>query len=119
VKDKWFVNLPRLNIPQHVQSLLQLRQNFSLSAVNTKNNITQFIKNLKNNIIKLDTDIQTEVRNRSIPVLHNLLSKTVYNQPIDKKIIILLESTKKFLKNNPNILFTRIRIADKGYGCSR
>jgi len=43
--------------------------------------------------------------------MHNLLSKTMYNHPIDKKIITLLESTKKFLKNNPNILFTR---ADKG-----
>jgi len=105
VKDKWFVNLSRQNIPQHVQILLQLGQNFSLPAINTKNNITQFIKNIENNITRLDTDIQTEVRNRSIPLLHNLLSKIVYNQPIDKKIITLLESTKKFLKYNPNILF--------------
>jgi len=111
VKDKWFVNLSHQDIPYHVQNLLQLGQNFSLPSINTKNNITQFIKNIENNITKLDTDIQTEIRNRCMPMLHNLLSKTVYNQPTDKKIITRLELTKKFLNNNPNILFTR---ADKG-----
>jgi len=43
--------------------------------------------------------------------LHNLLSKTLYKDKVDINIIKLLESTKTFLKNNPNILFTR---ADKG-----
>jgi len=44
-------------------------------------------------------------------LIHNLLSKTLYQSKIDINIINLFEFTKTFIKNNPNILFTR---ADKG-----
>jgi len=82
-----------------------------MPVVNTKNNITQIIKNIENNIIKLGNELQTEVRNRSIPVIHNLLSRALYKDPTDFKIMKSLQITKKFMKNNPNIIFTK---ADKG-----
>jgi len=77
---------------------------------NIKNSITQLIKNIENNIIKFDTEIQTEIRNRSIPILHNMLSKPRHNNRTDVDIE-LVEVTKKFLKSNPDIIYTR---ADKG-----
>jgi len=91
--------------------LLQLGQNFSLPSTNTKNNIVQLIKNIENNIINLHQDTQNEIRNRSIPILHNLTSKSLYKDPIDIQITDLMKITNKFLSNNPNIILTR---ADKG-----
>jgi len=67
VNDKWFMNLSHQNIPQHVELLVQLGQNFSMPAINqyhTKTNITQFIKNVEHNIINLETEVQTDVRNK-------------------------------------------------------
>jgi len=78
IKSKWFINLSHHKIPHKVQSLLQLGENFSLPSTNTSNNIVQLIKNIENNIINLHEDTQVEVRNRSIPVIHNLLSKVIY-----------------------------------------
>jgi len=111
VNDKWFINLSHFEIPYKVQCLLQLGQNFSIPSTNTKNNIIQLIKNIENNIIKLQQDTQNEIRNRSIPVIHNLTSQTLYKDHIDTQIIDLMKITNEFVKNNPNIIFTR---ADKG-----
>jgi len=111
VNDKWFINLSHFEIPYNVQRLLQLGQNFSIPSTNTKNNIIQLTKNIENNIIKLQQDTQNEIRNRSIPVIHNLTSQSIYKDHIDTQIIDLMKITNKFVKNNPNIIFTR---ADKG-----
>jgi len=78
--NKWFINLSHVSIPQNVQKLLQLGQNFSLPSTNIKNNIIQLIKNIENNIIKLHQDTQNEVRSRSMPIIHNLMLKSLYNE---------------------------------------
>jgi len=109
INNKWFINLSHTNIPHKVQCLLQLGQNFSLPSINTKNNIIQLIKNIENNIIKLQPDTQNEIRNRSIPMLYNLISKSFHKVPIDNKITNLTKLTNKFIKNNPNIIFYQSR----------
>jgi len=81
INNKWFINLSHFEIPHNVQRLLQLGQNFSLLSTNTKNNIVQLIKNIENNIIKLHQDTQNEIRNRSIPVIHNFTSQSLYKDP--------------------------------------
>jgi len=53
INNKWFINLLHFEIPYNVRRLLQLGQNFSIPSTNTKNNIIQLIKNIENNIIKL------------------------------------------------------------------
>jgi len=110
INNKWFINLSHVSIPQNVQRLLQLGQNFSLPSTNTENNIIQLIKNIENNIIKLHQDTQNEVRNRSMPIIHNLMSKSLYKESTDIQIIDLIKITNKFIKNNLNIIFTK---ADK------
>jgi len=111
INNKWFVNLSQSQIPYNVQSLLQLGQNFSLPPTNNKHNIIQLVKNIENNIINLHLDIQTKVRNRSIPFIHNLLSRSSNVNPTDTKLLDRLKITNKFIKDNPNIIYTR---ADKG-----
>jgi len=110
VNKKWFVNLTKNNIPHSVQTLLQLDQNFSLPPNNTQNNIIQLIKNIENNIIKLYPDTQIEIRNKTIPTLHNLKSPLKLDHT-EQKILKLLNITNTFIKNNPNIIYTK---TDKG-----
>jgi len=111
INKKWFVNLTQSNIPHDVQCLLQLGPNFSLPLHNTNNNTIQLIKNIENNIIKLHTDTQNAIRNKTIPLIHNLSTVLHKKDQIANKITNLLNITKKFMKNNPNIIYTR---ADKG-----
>jgi len=111
VNDKWFINLSHRNIPFEVQCLLQLGQNFSLPANNKNENIIQLIKNIENNIIKLHSDTQKEIRNRSIPIMHNFMSSSSCLDINDRKINNLLKVTSKFIKNNSDIIYSR---ADKG-----
>jgi len=107
----FYVNLSHCNIPHNVQCLLQLGQNFSLPTNNMNKNIIQLIKNIENNIIKLHPDIQKEIRNRSVPIMHNLMSSSLHMDINDRRIVELLKSTSNFIKNNPDIIYTR---ADKG-----
>jgi len=111
INKKWFVNLTHHVIPNKVQCLLLLEQNFALPSTNTKYIIHQLIKNIENNINKLHPDIQTEIRNRCIPLIHNLTSTQLHTDPKNNNIHKLFNITKNFTKNNPNIIFTR---ANKG-----
>jgi len=111
INNKWFINFSHCKIPEKVQCLLQLGQNFSTPNFNMNNNIIQLIKNIENNIIKLDPDIQKEIRNRSVPLIHNLMSTSLYGDTNDRKIIQLINITNNFIKMKPNIIYTR---ADKG-----
>jgi len=111
LNNKWFINWSHEHIPDNIQQLLQLGHNFSLPSVNSNNNITQTIKNIENNIMKLHTDDQNTIRNYAIPLLHNLNNPAHYCEHTDLKIINLIKCTNKFIKNKPNVIFTR---ADKG-----
>jgi len=46
-----------------------------------------------------------------MPVIHNLISKSLHKESTNIQIINLIKITNKFIKNNPNIIFTR---ANKG-----
>jgi len=88
-----------------------MNQNFSLPANNKNENIIQLIKNIENNIIKLHSDTQKEIRNRSISIMHNLMSSSSCLDINDRKINNLLKVTSTFIKNNSDIIYSR---ADKG-----
>jgi len=104
------MNLSHSIIPKNVQHLLQLGQNFSLLSNDSENNTIQVNKNIENNIINNHDDTQSEVRNRSLPILHNLKSKSLHKDTKDMQILELLRRINKYIKNNPNVIFTR---ADK------
>jgi len=78
INKKWFVNFTQHDIP-NIQRLLQLGQNVALPSLDTKHNIHQLIQNIENKIQvdKLHPNIQTEIRNRSIPLIHNLTSAVI------------------------------------------
>lgn len=111
IKDKWFINLSSTSIPKDTQCLLQLGDNFSLPSNNLEKTVVEVIKNIENNTKKFPIDTQLNIRNRVIPIINNLSSFSPDNNPINGQIRRLLKSTKQFIKNNPNVIFTR---ADKG-----
>jgi len=63
----------------------------------------EFIKNIEGNIKQFDVNIQLNLRNRTIPIINNSSSKNLTNQ----KLSNLIKSCNLFVKNNPDIIFTR------------
>jgi len=85
--------------------------NFSLPAINTTRVTTNFIVNHENNLSKLPPDKRIVVRNRFANIINSLPS---YRYPLSKthkELLHLNSITKKFLKENLNLIVTR---ADKG-----
>lgn len=66
INNKWFINLSSTIIPNEVQSLLQLGDNFNLPITNNEKLTIEFIKNIESNLIKLPSTTQVAIRNRSV-----------------------------------------------------
>lgn len=109
LKDNWFVNLSTVTIPESVQRVLQLGENFSLPSLD-KNEVTiEFIKNFENSLKKLPLQVRPYIRNRSAHIINKL---PFYTPPRNPLITTdLVRTTKDFLKNNTNLILTR---SDKG-----
>jgi len=111
--DKWFVNLSNKTIPHEVKILLQLGERFGL-PLETKNNekmVVEFIKYIENNLFREVDSISSEVRSQSIPIIKRMF-KIKNNMNVNEKFLLrCLQITKKFVKDNTDILFTK---ADKG-----
>jgi len=56
-------------------------------------NTTELIKNIENNIKKLNVDVQLNIRNQSIPIIRNLLSISAYRNNINAKLSNLFNET--------------------------
>jgi len=65
------INLSSVQILKKVQHLLQLGENFSLSFINKKDTIFEFIKNIEHNIKRFPKNTQTNIRNFSISIINN------------------------------------------------
>jgi len=109
--DKWLVNLSGKTIPLEVQLLLQLGDRFDLPLLKKDNKkmIVEFIKCIEKNLFGELETISSQVRNQTIPIIKRLLK--INNHQTDKLVLGWLNNTKKFVKENPDILFTK---ADKG-----
>ncbi|XP_025264619.1 uncharacterized protein LOC112637990 [Camponotus floridanus] len=111
LRKEWFVNLSSSIIPEVVQLLLQLGEKFCLPVVDKERTVVDLLKSVEFNINKLPTEVRTLVRNRSFPIINSFHNSILHKSPSDKVILKSLNATKKFTRDNPDILFTR---ADKG-----
>jgi len=111
--DKWFVNLSKKTIPEEVSLLLQLGERFNLPfKTNDNSKITvEFIKCIEKNLFKETEVISSAIRNQSIPIIKRMYNTTKNINNNEKFLLRCLHHTKKYVKNNPDILFTK---ADKG-----
>ncbi|EFN68675.1 hypothetical protein EAG_08791, partial [Camponotus floridanus] len=102
------VNLSTVMIPENVQKVLQLGENFSMPTLN-KNEVTiEFIKNFENSFKKLPVHVRPHIRNRSAHIINKLPSYIPPRNPLISTV--LMRSTKDFFKNNTNL----ISRSDKG-----
>jgi len=113
-RDKWFINASNVLIPKEVIGLLQLGEGFCLPPVNRSDLFIQYIKNFENNFSRFRQQ-QSCINNLRFQ-LFNLLKPIhkleLSRSNIDLQILDSVSSTKSFIKDNPNVLFTR---ADKGH----
>lgn len=136
LKQKWFVNLSNIEIPDRVRDFVSLGHKFSF---NTPSNSTDFISCIKNVESFLLKDLSSEssgetqvepptpdisgnftndnhktkkqiFRNKFCEILSNSINFNRHIQYNDRVFGNDLLKTKKFLKNNPNVFFT---LADK------
>lgn len=98
-----------MQIPDIVKDLLQLGENFCLPVSNKKSLVINFIKNIEYNINKFSPNFHSVLRDKSIPI-RKLFS--IQTEPTNNRFIKAGRETKNFLRDNPNVIFTK---ADKGH----
>jgi len=111
-RDKWFINTSKSLIPNEVIGLLQLGEEFCLPPTNSIDSITQCVKHIENNFSRLQGyNCINNLRNQIFPLINNLNKIDIIKNETEIKLITAKKITSRFIKNNPDILFTR---ADKG-----
>jgi len=111
VNNSWFVNVSKTDIPQDVQSLLQLGEKFCLRSLpNSQHFVFDFIKNIEHNISSLDQETANNVRCLSVQTINKCLLSPPHFSDLDSRLLSLTKITKKFLSDHPDIIVTK---ADK------
>jgi len=112
-REKWFVNISNTLIPDDVVGLLQLGEGFCLPPSNESHLLIEHIKQIENSFGRLKqwhSCINT-MRSHFVDFLKPIRKLKIYRSDIDIKITESVLNTKRFIKEHPNIIFTR---ADKG-----
>jgi len=111
--NKWFVNLSVKAIPDEMKVLLQLGKRFGLPVRINDNSkiIVEFIKCIEMNLFREVDVIGSAIRNQSVPIIKRIINTTKNINNNEKLLLRCLHHTKRFVKNNPDILFTKV---DKG-----
>jgi len=111
-RKKWFINTSNSVISREVMGLLQLGEDFCLPSTDNADSTTQCIKHIENNFSRLHGNNSiNKIRNQIFPFINNLNKNNKSITETEYNLITAAKTTKNFIKNNPDILFTR---ADKG-----
>jgi len=111
-REKWFINTSNVFIPNDVIGLLQMGESFCLPPENKAGLFIEYIKHIENNFsrFKQQQSCVNMMRSQFFNFLKPLHKLDLCRSDLDLKLIDAVSVTKKFVKDNPNILFTR---ADK------
>ncbi|XP_067639481.1 uncharacterized protein [Eurosta solidaginis] len=111
VVPQWFRNLTQIEIPHKIQWLLSLGPKYALASDNEKFPLFKFIADGENIIQTVkDRDMQEIARNNFTTLIQDHLKKKTTSFR-DKFICQTLEDTKRFLKQNKQLIILN---ADKG-----
>jgi len=106
------VNLSSTNIPEDVQCLLQLRNNFNLPPKkNSQRLIFDLVKIIESNLFKLDPGRVADIRNSAVQFLEKFLSSPPPLSEIERSLLNMSRLAREFLADHPDLIITR---ADKG-----
>ena len=111
LNQKWFKNLSGTQIPDNVAKVASLGINFGLTLENREIPTFNIIADIESNINKIPAESQDEARLKIVNCVNNFKKsgrkpKSKLLQPFKE-----IKETKNFIKNNPDIIFTK---ADKG-----
>jgi len=112
-REGWFLNTCNIHIPTEVSGLLQLGEGFCCPPDNKTELLTAYIKHIESNFLKCKKQQAciTSMRIQFFNFLKSLNKLEHHRSDMDERILDAVHVTKKFVKDNPDILFTR---ADKG-----
>jgi len=106
------VNLSSTNIPEEVQCLLQLGNNFNLPPKNKSQRLVfDLVKNIESNLFKLDPVKAADIRNSAVQFLEKFLSSSPSLSEIERSLLNMARLARVFLAEHPDLIITR---ADKG-----
>lgn len=108
VQDNWFKNISDTIIPPDISDFLALGPKFSIKPSTRDVSIPHILANIECATAKLPT----QERNLALTRVTNILTNYVqHHDNGDPQLNKIFNKTKKFLKDNPQIIVTR---ADKG-----
>ena len=105
-KDPWIVNCTDAHIPDNVNDVLRLGNNFSSSFLTKKKDIVfEIIKDTESNMekIKIEKD-REELRHKLLNTTSNFLNSSQNISAVDKSIAKHLKETKLFLQKKQWII---------------
>lgn len=116
LSEKWLVNLTTTVIPTNITNVLKLGDKFALPIEATEIPYNTIITDIESILktSKLDDEELHEYRGKFVNVLNNYKNKSRAKSllsPQEKTILKDVKTTKKFLKENPDLMVTK---ADKG-----
>ena len=112
-KDPWLVNCTDAHIPDNVNDVLRLGNNFSSLFSTIKNDmVLEIIKDIESNMekIKIEKD-REELRHKLLNTTYNFLNSSQNISAVDKALAKNLKESKLFLQKNTELFITK---ADKG-----
>jgi len=109
----WLTNCTGTDLPTNVAYCLSLGPKFNFPTIDLKADIFNTIKNIENMMFKFQEAAKNAIRKTMVQNM-NFISR--YKQTFKEKIkngfyLKILNQTRKFIKNNPDIIITN---ADKG-----
>jgi len=111
-REKWFIKASNTQIPNEMIGLLQLSDGFCLPPTNISNTISECIKSVEYSFSRFPLVNNIYMfRSQLFPFIYALRNRDSHKKDIDQIILSAVSVTKRFMNNNPDILFTR---ADKG-----
>ena len=110
LKNKWLINLTDHVFPKYVTDTLSLGEKFNFSIDFDYKQVFEFFKCLENTIY-LNKNADNKLRNDVLHIINSHVKNKPHISYSDKVINNNILLTKKFLKQNPNVFFTK---ADKG-----
>lgn len=111
-KDPWIKNLTNITIPKKAYDLVRLGETFSNSNLANKNeHVIEIMKDIECNLKNVPYDEKEKLKNYVLNLSNNYLDKFQKVTSFDSLIKESLLELKSFLKNNPDLFFSK---SDKG-----
>lgn len=109
VKPNWIKNISDTIIPEHVNCILSLGPNFGLPYEYNRIPIIKTLSAVENALF--NNPAANNIRARVINITRNFINNYNRSKNSDKFLLIMVNETRKFLKENQQIVVIR---ADKG-----